>query len=716
MTQTIYAADLFCGAGGFTTGLLRAAERAGLAVDLLAVNHWPIAVETHSKNHPGVVHYCESIEGVDPRKAVPGGHLHLLMASPECVHHSNARGGKPMNDQSRSTAWHVLRWAEALSIDHILIENVKEFRSWGPLHPKGHPKEFRPIESRKGELFRRFLSMLRALDYTVDVRILNAADYGDATTRHRLFIQAKRGRKKPIWPEPSHVKSDDLGLYPDSSPWRAAREIIDWSLPGTSIYSRKKPLAPNTMRRIMAGLRKYSGLPFIVGAGGPTGQGEPASVDKPLGTVLTEDHRCLAQPFLVVLRNNCDALPVSGPLPTICADGSHVGVAEPFLVNMKGQSNACDIEAPAPTITAHAAHLYLCEPFVIGQQSCAAPRATGEPLPTVATAGAISLVEPFIVATGHAGGNGSYTYSTARPLPTLTTQTENALVEPFLMPITHSGGENRVGRSHSLDAPLPTLTTQPELAVVEPFLVVNRTHSDASGVHEPLHTLTTGGNMGLAQPYVVSLRGGEDDYTRGAQIDSPLPTLTTINPHGLAQPFIVPLTHAGGENRAHDLAAPLPTVTTAHRGEFALAEPYLVEYHGEKAGEEPRTRDVDKPLSTVDTSNRLGLVQPFLVNYHGNGAALSVDDPLDTVDCRDRYALVSPELAAQVVGKGEIVGVLDIRFRMLQPHELAAAHSFPADYYFAGTRDDRVKQVGNSVGVGQAEALCLEILRPYAQA
>lgn len=673
--KTIYAADLFCGAGGFSTGLLQAAEKLGLTVDLLAVNHWPTAIETHSKNHPGVVHYCESIEGVDPRKAVPGGHLHLLMASPECTHHSNARGGKPMSDQSRATAWHVLRWAEALCIEHILIENVKEFRDWGPLHPKGHPQEGRPIVAKKGELFRRFLSTLRALDYTVDVRVLNAADYGDATTRHRLFIQARRGNRKPSWPAATHVKSDDLGLFPDSKPWRPAREIIDWGIPGVSIYSRKKPLAPNTMRRIMAGLRKYSGLPFIVGAGGPTGQGEPASVEKPLGTVLTEDHRCLAQPFLVVLRNHCDVLPVDGPLPTLCADGNHVGVAEPFLVNMKGQSNACDIEAPAPTITAHAPHLYLCEPFVIGQQSGAAPRATEQPLPTVATAGAISLVESF------------------------------------LMPITHSGGGNRIARSHSVDAPLPTLTTQPEMAVVQPFLVINRTHSDASPLDEPLHTLTTGGNMALCQPFIVRYYSERPDQKRyTCSIDEPLHTITTHGAGAIIEPFIVPLTHGGGPERSHSIDSPLPTITTAHRGEFAVAEPYLVEYHGEKAGEEPRVRDVGRPLSTVDTSNRLGLVQPFLVNYHGNGAALSLDDPLDTVDCRDRFALVSPEVAAHAGVKGDVVGVLDIRFRMLQPHELAAAHSFPADYYFAGNRDDRVKQVGNSVGVGQAEALCASAL------
>ncbi len=167
MSHNILAADLFCGAGGTSTGLLLAAERLGLNVDLMAINHWEVAIATHSANHPHAVHLCESLDGVDPRKVVPGGRLDLLMASPECTHHSKARGGKPRSDQSRASAWHVLRWAEALHVENILIENVEEFKTWCPLGENGQP-----IERLKGKTYLAFLAALRSLGYHVSVRVL----------------------------------------------------------------------------------------------------------------------------------------------------------------------------------------------------------------------------------------------------------------------------------------------------------------------------------------------------------------------------------------------------------------------------------------------------------------------------------------------------------------------------------------------------------------
>lgn len=172
-----YAADLFCGAGGASTGLVRACDALGVKLNLLAVNHWPTAVQTHLLNHPNVRHKCEAIERINPRVEVPGGRLHLLLAGPECTHHSNAAGGRPKNEQSRASAWHIAKWAQELYIDTILIENVPEFRSWGPVGVDG-----RPLKSKRGETFTAFLNVLKSLGYRVDVKILNAADYGDPTT------------------------------------------------------------------------------------------------------------------------------------------------------------------------------------------------------------------------------------------------------------------------------------------------------------------------------------------------------------------------------------------------------------------------------------------------------------------------------------------------------------------------------------------------------
>lgn len=344
--MTIRAADLFCGAGGATEGVYRAARARGASLEMIAINHWPVAIETHQANHPEATHLCMSVDAVDPRAVVPSGHLHLLIAGVECTHHSNARGGRPINDQSRASAWNVLRWCELLRVDHVLIENVPEFQSWGPLDAKQ-----RPIKSRKGETYRAFLAALESLGYTVEARVLNAADYGDATTRRRLFIQARRGRKPIVWPEPTHSRRGETTLLRRTQPWRPAREVIDWSIPSQSIRDRKRPLSPNTLRRIEAGLRRFGGRPFvlqqqsggvprltddpmptiaakgaialaepfIVTTGGPTGQGRrPKSVDEPLPTILGENRFALVEPFVTSYYGNGENVrPVSEPLATV---------------------------------------------------------------------------------------------------------------------------------------------------------------------------------------------------------------------------------------------------------------------------------------------------------------------------------------------------------------------------------------------------------------
>ncbi|MGE0450870.1 MAG: DNA cytosine methyltransferase [Vicinamibacterales bacterium] len=454
--KTLKAADLFCGAGGSSTGLRRVADALGVRVDLTAVNHWPIAVETHAANHPDARHICESLDSVDPRK-VTGGSLDLLWASPECTHHSSARGGRPISDQSRSTAWCVVRWAEALRPKWIIVENVPEYQTWAPLGTNG-----RPLKSRKGELFWAWVNALVAAGYHVEFRVLNAADYGAATTRRRLFVVARfdggaRGRGPIAWPLATHTPSGSSSTLFDGLPsWRAAREIIDWTERGQSIFGRKKPLADNTLRRIAAGARKFWGVEL----------------------------------------------------------------------------------------------------------------------------------EPFLVA-----------YHSERP------------------------GE--AARVNGLNAPLPTLTTE--------------------------------------------------------------------NRFGLVQPFIMPVTHGTDRSRRErSVDDPLATVTGANRGELALLEPFLL---GQQSGAEGRA--VSDPMPTVATKGAISLIEPFLVNFYGSGSGLipqSVGRPLPTVTTKDRFGLVQP-------------AHLDITFRMLRPHELAAAMGFPVDYQFAGTRTDAVKQIGNAVEVNQAAAL-----------
>lgn len=531
---TIKAADLFCGAGGASTGLIRAVRAAGFDIDLLAVNHWPVAVETHSLNHPGVRHLCEEVDRINPREAVPGGRLHLLLAGPECTHHSTARGGRPINEQSRATAWHILKWAQELYIDCILIENVPEFRTWGPLGANG-----RPMKSRKGQTYRAFLDALRSLGYRVEDRVINAADYGDPTTRQRLFILAQRGQKRVSFPMPTHSRSGGETLFGKTRRWRAAREVIDWHVPGQSIFNRKKPLAPATMARILAGLEKFGGKEL--------------------------------EPFLVVLRNHAAGRSLKKPLPTISAQGQHIGLAQPFIVPVNHGADSGhkprSVDEPLPTLTARA-NQYLVQPYVLGQQTGSVARSTDQPLPTVATDGAIGLVEPFLV-----------------PL-----YGERPTQDP---------------RTHSIDEPVPTIPA------------------------------TGGGKFGIAQP--VLIQNNETRDARARSVEDPLPTITAM----------------GGRC--------------------------------------------------------IGVAQPFITKYNGTARtrAYSVDDPLDTVSTKDRFGLVQPCVNGYV---------LDIHFRMLQPHELAQAMSFPKSYQFTGNRGDVVKQIGNAWPGETATALCSEILKPYARA
>ncbi len=426
MTTPLVCADLFCGAGGTSTGLVRASRARGIHLDLLAINHWRVAVDTHIRNHPWARHLCADLSSVDPNKAIPGGTLDLLIASPECTHHSIARGGKPCSDQSRASAWHVLHWAERLRIDHILIENVQEFQQWGPLG-----MDNRPIKSRKGETFRAFLAALRSMGFDVEHRILNAADYGDATSRRRLFIQAARDGKRITWPRPTHAGR-----------WRPAREIIDWTLKGESIRNRKRPLAPKTLDRIEAGLKKFGG-----------------------------------QAFIAVLRGTDE--------------------------QRQGGSWARSLDKPLPTISAGGIHAAICEPFVLGQHSGGAPRAVSQPIPTICTESrGIALVQPFLVPMyGERPNQVPRTHDINDPVPTIPASGGGkfGLCEPFI--VQYQGGNgSKALRTHSVDAPLPTQPTENRFGLCQPYLVKYYGKSDARPISEPLGTITSLDRFALVEP------------------------------------------------------------------------------------------------------------------------------------------------------------------------------------------------------------------------
>lgn len=311
-----------------------------------------------------------------------------------CTHHSRARGGKPKNDQSRASGWDVLRWCEQLRPRAVLLENVIEWQDWGPLNDRGQA-----LVSRKGETFAAFLAGLASLGYRVEWRVLNAADYGDATTRRRLFVQARRGRGAIVWPEPTHAE-EPTPMF-GGPRWRPAREVIDWSLPSRSVFTRERPLAQNTMRRIAEGLRRYAGPQF-------------------------------AEAFLLHVTHGGRSHGMDAPLPTVTgANRGEIGLVQPYLVHLKGTGTARSLASPVPSLQAGGEHVGLAQPFLLSQDGRGAPRAVSEPSPTIVSKGAVSLVEPFLVAYNGTGG----AHPVSQPMPTATTRDRFGLVEPVLLDV-----------------------------------------------------------------------------------------------------------------------------------------------------------------------------------------------------------------------------------------------------------------------------------------
>ena len=444
MNPTIYqVADLFCGAGGSSTGAEKAIEEIGGRMELVAVNHWPIAVQTHQLNHPTAQHYLQDLDKADPEEIVPNGYLDLLMASPECRFYSRARGGKPIHSQGRMHPWIVHRWLTSLNVKTLICENVPEFTDWGPLQGDG-----RPDKTKKGMYFEEWVKSLWGLGYQAEWRMLNAANYGDATTRIRFFLQARNDGKPIRWPEATHSKTGSPSLLQELPKWRTAREIIDWSNPGRSLLDdpkyRKKPLAEKTRRRIAKGLERFGGplahlyirllnLPpenqggsaatpenqerspaqesFILNRNGENGSTRVHSVDNPIPTATTRGAGYLveptAHPFHGSDRQHTAPRSPDEPLHTITTlTGGGLYLAEakaqPFVGANHNHNVPKGVGAPVPSATtAQGGGNFPVKPdmkaFMLGQQSGGAPRQTSEPVPTVTTDGAISLIQPSII-------------------------------------------------------------------------------------------------------------------------------------------------------------------------------------------------------------------------------------------------------------------------------------------------------------------------------
>jgi DNA (cytosine-5)-methyltransferase 1 len=360
--------DLFAGGGGASRGIEQATGRS----PFLAVNHCPAAIAMHQANHPHTEHRCESVFDVDPIIACRGRKVHGIWASPDCKHHSRAKGGKPLDKKIRGLANIVITWAYAVRPRLVFVENVAEFEDWGPLYPEDHPDEKlrnRPIPERKGELFQRWVSNLRALGYQLEWRVLNAAEYGTPTKRKRLFVIARRDGKPIKWPTKTHG--------PGLLPFRTAGECIDWSIPCPSIFLTKaeakaqklnvrRPLADKTMARIAEGVKRYvldTDEPYIVpggaGYGVVTGNGEragqtPRTIDvrQPMKTITASGSQgAVVQAFLAKHYTGVIGSSLADPLGTITAKDHH-SLVSAHLTKFYGTSTGASLTDPLPTITA----------------------------------------------------------------------------------------------------------------------------------------------------------------------------------------------------------------------------------------------------------------------------------------------------------------------------------------------------------------------------
>lgn len=464
--------DNFAGGGGASTGIELAT---GYSVDI-AINHDPEAIKMHRANHPNTKHYCENVWAVDPVKACNGHPVGLAWFSPDCKHFSKAKGGKPKDKNIRGLAWVALRWAGLVKPRVIMLENVEEFKTWGPLNRRHHP-----IKAKQGKTFERFVQQLRELGYEVEFRELIAADYGAPTMRKRFFMIARCDGKPIVWPEPTHgpAGSEEVkaGLL---KPYVGAYTQIDFSRPCPSIFDTSeeikekygiravRPLAKKTMDRIARGLKKFV-------------------LDNP-------------EPFIIQCNHGGERRPndIREPMPTIT--GKHgYGIVEPKIVPYIGTNTTNhpggNCKNPIHTITT-------------GNQQC--------------------LISPTLIqyysGTSKDAVRGQ---SIEEPIMTVDGSNRYGLVTSFLHKY-YDGGYT--GAGDTVENPLPTVTSWDHNSLCAVNLIQMNNHCDGRDVKEPIPTITAGdGHFGEVRAFLIKYYGSGT----GQDVKEPLDTVTSRDRFGL---------------------------------------------------------------------------------------------------------------------------------------------------------------------------------------
>ena len=380
--------DSFAGGGGVSHGYKRASGRS----PDVAINHDDDAISMHTVNHPETKHYLEDIWQVDPMEATGGRDVALAWWSPDCTHFSVARGGVPVEKNIRGLAWVLLKWAATVRPDVNILENVKEFQTWGPLLENN-----KPDPARMGETFRSFVRQLMQLGYDVEWRVLRACGYGAPTRRERLYLASRRDGKPIVWPKPTHGDPKSLEVQSGRiKPWRTAAEIIDWSIPCPSIFDRKKPLAENTLRRIAKGIMKFvvnNPEPFIVTVnhGGEGFRGQ--TLNEPLHTITSKNGYGIVIPFLqqYYTSDTVRGQTLDKPIMTI-PTANRYGLVAAHITKFRGTNIGHGADEPLHTITAGGTHHALVQAFLIAYYGSSIGQDLNSPINTIVTKDRFALV------------------------------------------------------------------------------------------------------------------------------------------------------------------------------------------------------------------------------------------------------------------------------------------------------------------------------------
>lgn len=600
--------DNFAGGGGASTGIEMALGR---AVDV-AINHDEQAIRMHEVNHPTTRHIRNNIWRIDPLDVTGGEPVELAWFSPDCKHFSKAKGGKPREKSIRDLAWIVVLWAKRVKPDVILLENVEEFRTWGPLDGEGQP-----IKERAGETFEQWCKELRKAGYKLQFRELRACDYGAPTIRKRFFMIARRDGRPIVWPEPTHGKPDSPEVLAGKRlPWRTAAEIIDWSIPCPSIFDRKKPLADKTLARIAHGIMKFvvnNPRPFIV----PLTHHQPgargASIDDPMATVTgaNRGEHAVVVPHVTKFRNGAVGHAVDEPMHTVTANS--------FVKRPGGSAPLGVVEATVAPFFARTAHGDVDSK---GKRRGKGQHESTEPFPTISTSQDSALVEvaisPVIVGCGGRRGQ-SAPVDVAGPYPTTTTKADAVLVAAHMV---HCGNGERQGqepRAKPAEVPLGTVMAQRNNhAAVTAFLAQfsetreGRKLNPGHGADEPVSTIVQKGPLqAVVASNLIKLRGTSRD---GQPTDEPLHTISAGGTHmGEIRAFL--LKYYGNEAEGHGIEDPLGTVTTKDR--HALVTVTI-------DGEEYVIVDIGmRMLNPRELFNAQGFPPDYIIDHDSSGAPIT---------------------------------------------------------------------------------------------